>query len=416
MGVLDLNNNTVTPAPFKTQRTLKTSTLFESELRTSAIRYQVDGMKWSIDYFNQILNTNTQPMAPDPNVPETTLSYNRIDKLDIYVSSGLPSGQAVDITGTGTINAGFVPYVGDAFLATVAGGRIAIFVLTTVTKEYYNTHDIYVVDYKLTYFADTSATIYNDLVYKTVRTYTYDREIAVSGGKPVLLNTDYKRRIDLAKQPVILARHYIKTFLDNNNMLLVLPTNTSVYTDQLVTDMFLKMVSVNDVPEVNTIVRTIPELQSITIWDAIINRDIDMLAAANRDIVYSHNVVGTGVSSRVNSYLGVTYALTERAVGISTVPNVVVNPILRTNVPPLRTRPTDKYIFSDSFYNNDPNVIYTDFETVLLEYIRGQLPNRAIVESLVASYKYWAYEDQYLLLPMLMVLVKYLVNTTYSAI
>lgn len=415
MGVMNLGD---TPPPtdahaFKTQQELKTSSLFEDELKASDIKYQVDGIPWTIGYFNQILNPNTQAMAPDINIPSTTLKYNRIDKLDIYVDSGLPNGTALDITGTGIINAGFVPYLGDAFIATLAGGRIGIFVLTAVRKEYYNTHDIYVVDYKLTYFADTSADVYNDLVMKTVRTYVYDKDSIGTKSAPVILAKEYVNKINLAEEVPKMVRHYIDTFFNNDTKYLELPTNTSTYVDQLATDTFLKVSSLEQVPELANIARGDILVNTDTIWDAILNRDISIFNTCRTQLGYGMHTNNNPATRSTASYLGITYTISDRYTSNQATPDVITNPTSARKVVPVpRTTPVDGYIFALSVY--DRTATLTPLETVLIEYLNGDIPNRAIVEQLLAEYVYWGYEDQYLLIPILLVLVNTLVSNTYS--
>jgi len=419
MAILTLND---TPPPsaahaFRTQEELKTSTIFDKELDIAKVQYQVSGLKWTVDYFNQILGVNSQPLAPDINIPETTLKYNRIDKLDIFVDSGLPASPVIDITGTGTINAGFVPFLGDAFTATLAGGRIGIFVLTAVRKEYYNTHPIYTIDYKLLYFADTSAASYNDLVYKTVRTYVYDKNAIDSFSVPVLLASDYKKRIDLAKAPIKIAKQYIKLFLDSNTKLFRLPTTISTYVDQLVGNAVLKLVSVSEVPEVANVNRSDKEVNSVTIWDALLTRDVTLLDAANYNINYSMHTTARVASSKLLSYLGVQYIMTDVANAPISNPAATVNPLAARKVvtDPI-SGARDGYIFSKSFYVQDTSVPLTDFETIVMEYLRGEIPNRTIATNLLTEYEYWSTEDQYLLLPILLLIIKTLVSNTYSSI
>jgi len=438
MGLMDLSNNnpttstpavvptpppsgqpvpTAPPAPhkFRTQQELKTSTIFENELTVSKIKHQVDGMRWSVDYFNQILNINTQPMAPDINIPSTTLKYNRIDHLDIYVNSGLPTGVAADVSGTGVINAGFVPITGDAFTATVAGGRLVMFVLTAVRKEYYNTHDIYAVDYKLTYFLDTSAANYNDLVYKTIRTYAYDRESIRTDTPPVLLLADYKIKIGLAKQPVKILSHYLDTFYDNRRKLLVLPTATSTYIDQLAMKAMYRLSSVNDDYRLAELGRPDTIINAITIWDAVINQDPNLLVTCTHQLHYSMTTRSTLEPVVAGSYLGINYTITDRPTSTVSVPDVIPNPLAaRKTVADPITPPTDTYIFSNDVYNNNTAGVLTPFESMVLNYIHGRLPNTGELTPILNDYMHWSYDRQYQLLPILMVITKSVVNNTYS--
>ena len=404
-------------AAYKTQADLKTSTLFDKELPVTKITHQVSGMSWTVDYFNQIVGVNTQPLAPDINIPETRQSYNRVNKLDIYVDSGLPNSSAVDITGSGTINAGFLPYVGDAFTATVAGGRIAIFIITAVTKEFYNTHDIYIIDFKLTYFTDTSAANYNDLVYKTAHVYVYDKDAIDTFSNPVILDSDYTSKLNLKSKPAELANYYIDTFLNKDDMTLVMKSINTTYLDPIVVKVFFKAVSVSDVPDLLNVRRPDGEITIISIWDAILRQDIHVLDTCVRSMGYVKNIPGSPASINLLEYIGIDYIMSDNVAAPWVTPAVLTNPLSQRKVveSPI-TAPDTNYIFNADFYNQTAGAVYSNFETVVLQYLRKERPNRALVDQLLTEYKYWSYEDQYYLVPMLLIIVKSLVNNTYSSL
>jgi len=422
MPILNVNTPPGTPSAmpkpagdYRTQAELKTSTIFNNELSVSTIAHQVSGMPWTVGYFNQILNVNTAPMAPDINIPEATLKYNRIEELDIYLDSGLPTGNVTDITGSCTINAGFVPFIGDAFTATLAGGRVGIFVLTNVSKEYYNTHDIYKADFKLTYFADESTAMYNDLIHKSVRTYVYDKDAINTFSNPIILASEYKKKLDMSLLPGHIIKHYMDTFLDVETKTFRLPTTASRYVDQLINNFMFKIISINDVPEMAELARLEPLDGIVSIWDALLQRDIGLLDICKIDLKYAIANVGRETSIKLVSYLGIEYAISGRPNLPTLTPNIKPNPLAsRKSVASPVTAKDGNYILSASFYNRTPGVTFSNMETMLLQYLRGEIPNTALLGTVMAEYKYWSYEDQYNMIPMLLLIVQSLINNTYS--
>jgi len=405
----------VTTPRYRTQAELKTSTLFNKELAVTNIAQQVSGMRWSVDYFNQIVGVNGQTKMPDINIPETSLSYNRIDKLDVYVDSGLPNSTVTDITGTGTINAGFVPFYGDAFITTVAGGRIAIFVITAVSKEYYNTHDIYRIEYKLTYFVDVNAGMYNDLIYKTVNSYVFDRTAIGTKGAPIILATDYVKKLDLNRVRVDMVNRYLDTFADTETKLLRLPTTASVYVDQLLNNFLLSMLSVEEFPKLLDLDRVDNGITSTSLWDALLNRDMGMFETCTVDMKYGMRNSRRSASVKLSSYLSMEYLITDTPVMVTATPQIKPNPLVtRKTVKSQVTPPNDAYVFSKDFYNMVNGVVWTDLETLVLQYIRGETLNRGLIDGIVADYKYWPYDEQYVLVPIVILLLTNLVNNTYS--
>jgi len=420
MPILNLDDvpqsTTPTTPKFRSHVELGTAELFNTEIPVDTIRYQVDGMPWTIEYFSQILGINQEPIMPDINVPETTLSYNRIEKLDIYVDSGLPTSVVTDITGTGIINAGFVPSYGDAFIATVAGGRIAIFTIEKVTRQYYNTHNIYTVEFKLSYFADTSADIYNDLMFKTVRTYVYDKEAITRNSVPIILSTEYTRRLNLEQEPNKILNYYLDTFYNKDTKFLQLPTVNSNYVDQLVTSVIFSLSSINDIPELMNISRLPAGIESKTVWDALFTQDLEQMLLCEQKIHFGINVSSIS-TSKIASYLGINYTVTDNPNIPTVTPNVKTNPLSSKKVVPAPlSTPVDAYVFSTAFYDQTNVGNYTGFETLVMAYLTGDIPDRAVLEKTLTEYRYWGYLEQYYLLPVLVMIVKYTNLNNYSPV
>jgi len=399
---------------FRSQEELQTSVVFNDDLDISLIKNKVDGLPWTVDYFNQILSVNSEQLMPDVNTSESILKYNRIDKLDIMLESGLPQGGVNDLVGTGIINAGFIPFYGDAFSATIAGGRIGLFVITSVKKEYYNTHDIYLIEFKLHSFIEESPEIYNDLVYKTVNVYVYDKEAIGTYSTPVLTAKDYKKLLDLKKEPSKIIKHYINLFFNKDKKFLTLPTELSTYIDQLVSDAFFKIVSVNDHPDVASISRVKNNISSTTIWDALLNGDIELLETCNMNLYFALNNAERTSSVKLLSYLGVEFLITENLAAVRSDPAVIENTLTKTVEIPVQR--DGNYIFPVEFYTQDATYTCSKFETLVLEYLRGETPNRDLLEEVLSEYKYWNYLDQYQLLPILLIIINRLITVSYSSI
>lgn len=405
--------------------TLKTSTLFNKDQDLNTIIRYVDGSKWTIDYFLQVRNINTPATMPDLIKPPSVLSYNRIDKLDIYLTTPIEQTNPVDgISGSATINASFVPNIGDAFLTELLGGRQAIFVIDNIDKKMYSLHDIYDVQFKLFVFLDTdTAGWYNDFVLKTNKRYVYDRTFVETKSAPIILSSDYKEKLNYKNVKQDLINFFFLNFVNTEKNLISLPldpTMDGVYVDTYLTDFVFKIVGYTDYPNSTNINRVSLDTPTIyTVYDMILNKDISKLLYLNKNMGFIEvPYTGSMPVSRNIAWLGITGLVGDKtnnvAIDLST--GVKINTLQQPNdyVAPINNN-ISNYVFSDSFYNND-TANAGIFEKVLLQYLNDEYVDDSNLNILLTQYRYWSTIEQFYLIPMLFAILQDRINNVYSAI
>lgn len=325
MPVLDIddNNNEGESRPadiprrlYRTTDELGTSTLFSKDHKLDNIVQYIKGMKWTVDYFLQLRNVNDELTPLDINSPATVQKYNRISKLIIILQSGIEQNNIDSIEGEAVINAGFLPNKYDCFLATLTGGRQAIFTLTNVELRKYSLHDTYWVNFKLLTFVDIdNSKLYNNLIYKTVKEYIYDKEHLLDYSAPVILRADYNNKLNLKNKYKEVLDYYLDNFIDNKKKIISPPTKSSTYTDLLLSEFIYSIINQEDSNRVIEIVRLNPDKSKnirFTIWDAIINRDLNMLKRCTTNIGFKYNVYDrNSINSRQYNFLGITFIADE---------------------------------------------------------------------------------------------------------
>lgn len=429
MAILDIDNldidtvdtsNVKTDYLFKSNAELKTSTLFNKDHDLDTIVNYVAGEKWTVDFFTQIKGVNEEPILPDINVPVSRLKYNRINKLIINIQTPIEQNNPNDITGEAIINAGFPPNYGDVFIATLTGGKEAIFIINELTKKTYNNHEAYSAVFKLHIFLDKDGVFYRDLVFKTSKVYYYDKNHILDYSAPIILAEDYKNKIDLKRYPDILATHYFKHMINKEKGVIAPPTVTSIYVDTLLNNFIYKIINRDEVLAMNKITEVSVDLSdkiSYTVWDAILGRDLNMLGMAERAVGFKFTpTANIDVNARQISYLGISFIATALEGHTPIVPEYKDIKIATSDIIEVpKSDNEDNYIFSTAFYDQDI-VNCGLLEKLLLQYLRGEKVDSDKLHILLNQYMYWDTIDQYYLIPILILLVKDSVQFTFSSL
>lgn len=297
---------------YRTNEELGTSTLFSKNQQLDTIMQYISGMKWTVDYFLQLRNRNEDLVGLDPSLPATIQKYHRISKLIIILQSGIEQNNVNDIEGEAIINAGFLPNKFDCFLATLTGGREAIFQITDVDLRKYSLHDTYWVRFKLLIFVDNDNNkLYNNLIYKTVKEYIYDKNHIVDYSAPIILQADYNRKLRLKERYKELVDYYFDHFIHPVKRVLAPPTKSSIYTDTLLTEFIFNVINQEDSDQIYKLTRLDDSKVDgvrFTIWDSIINRDPSLLKRCEKNIGFKYVPYDiTSIRARQFNYLGVSF-------------------------------------------------------------------------------------------------------------
>lgn len=408
---------------FRTQEEMKTSTLFHSEQPLETIVKQIRGMSWSVNYFLQLKNINEELRLPDKELPPTVQKYNRIDNLVLHVQSPIDQGKPNEISGEAIVNAGFVPLTHDVFLATLLGGREAIFYITNVETRSYNLHKAYYVSYKLWTFIDTSPDLYNDLLTKVMKNYVYDKEHLLDYGAATILQTDYKDKLNLKYAVQDIIDFYMDKFVTKEKWLHAIPTHTSLYVDTMLTEMLFKVVNRDDhekLTKLNALENDIGKNIGVTIWDAILKRDKKILKRCERFIDFKFTPYTYDDMLNKKMQIFAVNFLANKIINPNEIAkiNIIENP-LQNNRPDDYLNPiSDKnkfYVMTEPFYL-DIREEMGYVEQLVMDYLEGKILNAENVKKMVDEYIYWTTRDQYYLLPIVIILLKECIQNTFKSL
>lgn len=432
MPILDINDEVYVNKEdkeekrvYRTQEEMKTSILFNKDHKLDTIIQYPKGMKWEVSYFLQIRDLNDSIQPPDPQVPATIQKYHRINKLIINLQSPISHDNIENITGEAIINSGFLPNVHDVFIATLTGGREAMFIITEIQTRTYNLHRAYYATFKIFMFLDTEPDRYNDILKKTMKEYYYDKEHLLDYSAPVILQQDYKKKLELRDAVHELIDYYFTKFVNKEKQVIALPTETGVYVDTMLNDFIFKIINRTDHIAIAKLasIDYVPDddLIGCTIWDLIYKRDKSILKRLVKHVgfkytpYYYNNVVNRKMNVLGIKFIANKLSQFEERTNPSNIKDLSIKPYPKDYKLPINTE-YRSYVVSEEFY--DPECItYTGLlEKLLADYIDSKILDANELETLVQQYMHWDTIDQYYLIPILIVLVKDSISHTFKSL
>lgn len=391
-----------------TSEELDMNVVSSRELDVINLASYISGLPWSVTYYNQIVSPNDTLQLPDVNLPISAIRYRQIEKLIVFLDSGLPSGDVTEITGTAVINAGIIPNYGDVIYANIAGSIPALLIVDKAEKKHYNNHYVYYISFKLHSLVNEEAIVLNDLIYKSTEKYVYDENHINTKSTPLLLPEEVVSREKIAGAMHDILDYYLKTMMDKECNILRLPTESYFFVDTSVVEFLLKIVSVKDHPLISKLTLNSSDgfnLGENTLFQILLSKRKDRLKVANTDIGFK--TIGNYFSiSKIGKdlrYLGVSHVL----VGDESdyiIPTLKTNPLYEVDKD--ITIENIEYVFGTGFYDLNIDTC-SDIEKLVLDYLDDKALDIEKLSKLVDEYPYWNYSNQFYMLPILYLLCKY---------
>jgi len=196
------------------------SSIFTSLLPVSKINSllkYVEGYPWTIHYYGQLLNKNNTLEHFDPNTPNLTQSYYKVNNLILQVSSPLSSSYdsttgITSVTGTAIAPYKLTPNTGDVFIAQVDTGEDAIFHITSVSRKTHLKESLYEISYTLYSYTSANPSFISTLDERVNSTYYFNKDTNFFN-RDILIKPSVKEATDRLKNFLIEAEdYYFNTF------------------------------------------------------------------------------------------------------------------------------------------------------------------------------------------------------------
>ena len=274
---------------FRTAAELRTSTAFNDEFPLERLRSYIQGMNWTVTYFTQVNDIGDIDKEPDWKQSVGNQTYVCIFELLLKVQSPITVAKVQELGGEAIINASFRPKPGDAFIATLIGGRIACFVITEVNMEHYNLHQVYKVNYQIFSFLEDTKTseIYNSLIGKTIQYYVYNKDYVREYNGSILTAEEIALKDDIKEAVEDLTEEFFKLFLDRDTKFIALPGTSANYVDQNLLRFVKKLISYEEFEEIAQVQEVdylMKKKVRYTLWDILEKRNPKLWPKLERNL------------------------------------------------------------------------------------------------------------------------------------
>lgn len=400
----------------------------------------IEGSQWTIDYYSQVITTDSQLAGLQPSSNGTNQQYSKVEKLVVRVSSPLAQSQDPDTktmtySGSAHIYSGIIPNEGDMFAASIDNGVTAIFRVTGSTKKSIFRETAYEINYQIetddpTYLAALEA--------KVVKTYVYRQDFLTNGQNPIIIKSDDNILAQLMGAYRTLCSQYFPRFYNSKYCTLTIPGQDSSIYDPYLVNFIMKTFETRDhylVQEIRQLnVDDQPVYKATNIWDALGYRDFSYISTGFTKVGY----IVTGEFARnpyFNSirFTGIDYCVYPLDLDAN------VNPTFSPFVQPLALQPTvgtstqfgippnlaavasgvipniypvttdDRYVLSAEFYNQ--TLQQSALESAVSSYLKGETIDLMSLYNSAKLFNQWGLLEQYYYVPIVLFLIRAAVRT-----
>ncbi len=381
----------------------------------------IAGSSWVVDYYSQILTKDSQLTGQQLTVSPANQQYTKINNFVLKVTSALTSRQkednSMEVVGEAIVNPALIPNSGDMFTADIGESRLGVFQINKTTKLSIFKQACYQIGYVL---ITDSVTRLNDLNDKVVKQTYYHDDFNLYGNNPIIVQENHNNLIELQEEYRKLIEYYFKRFYSNEFKTILIPKQSVSVYDPFLVSFLMKEINTSE----NILFRNVikyntnedDNLKSDTIWDCINHRDITYLESAMTK--YTLKDVRTLSSTPVTK--GIRYTGIRKIIypynPVVSVDKTIDNTLSQLdklldidNQGNNQNNNTNYYIFSDKFYDKTTAQM-SAFELLVYRYIINEPSDSTKILELCKTYKTWSLLKQLYYLPMLIVMVRSILN------
>lgn len=418
----------------------KTAVVDTKWVPRSSILTHIEGSSWVVDYYAQILDTDSNLSGQQYTKNPVYQSYKKIANLELKVKTALNTDQddankEMNVTGDAVLYPSIIPNEGDMFVADIGEGKSAVFRVNSSKKNSIFKEACYDIAYVL----DTDNNDKKlDLEQKTTVVYYYHKDYLLNGSNPLILKNEMDTLLNLKKVYDIMLYQYFRRFFSHEFKTLLVPSQLMPTYDSYLTSYVLSMFGTQEAPELAYIRALNMDEDRVakcdSIWSALKFKDISLLNTAFTKaglisslafsraptyngirysgvgaVVYPKNPYVTVDGSYVNSVKTISSEL-QASSDAATASNVLVRAVnlrkldddLGDNLYPVTV--DDYYVLSANFYNNTNT--QSTLETAVTAYINNNQVDADQLYNTAKNFHTWGSLEQFYYLPIVMTLIR----------
>lgn len=421
--------------PEESQRAHLEEVIDTEFLAANALLAHVEGSEWTVNYYNQVMTDGSEANPQALSQDAVHQQYRLVVGMGIKVTSEISQQQnsedgSFTVTGAATTLPGLTPITGDMFTADVGDGRVGLFTITSSQRMSMLRDTVYGIEYRMTNFL--TAETEHDLSEKVVETRYFNKDYLLNGEDPFLSTSDHNLEEELTKNYYSLLEYYMQLFSSREFRTLLLPTEsgelTSAY-DPMVLTLFHLIIPRADVvgyeyPTVKQVGGDV-ETDTVTIWDALLKREPDLLrfAATRARLVLSKefsvqpffsSIAMTGIQNVVWPSSELTHREKQQGTKRSHLIDALTDDDTITYMSPdtIDFYPPDiddYYVFSRPFYEGDTERM-SKLEYIVDQYLDGDKLRASDLKDVLDSLYTATSLEKFYYIPVVLVLIKVFVR------
>lgn len=219
------NAATVVAKPTITEPSYKDVALDTKWTPVSSIVSHIAGSRWVVNYFRQVIDTDSQLMGQATSVSGVYQQYELIEELNLRVITPLtqvqdPDTKMMQSDGAALVYGNLIPNEGDMFTADIGVGQLAIFRVSNSKKNSVFKEATYEIEYALSTVNEHHI---EDLESKVVNKYVWREDFLTRGQNPVVLEEESVALNKLGVAYHDLCEHYFPSFFSDEYKTFLVP-------------------------------------------------------------------------------------------------------------------------------------------------------------------------------------------------
>ena len=399
----------------------------------------IDGSPWSINaYYSQVVDENSMIQGQSINKAGAYQQYNKI--LNLIISVQTPFNPTQDVstkeitqTGSALTYPHFIPLEGDMFVADNDDGQFGIYQVTNSERQSLLNDSIHLIDYQLIAIGDKERVL--DLNNKSINEFVFIKEFLQTNRNPLITSKEFNYGKEIYGQFRFLINYYIDMFLDNELYSILVPNNTDVTYDPIITNIFKSCVSVTDNRKLLGVRllnhNDILSFYSHSVMTALFNQEARYISVGwkrigiasvatfnNRPQLNTLHYSGINYivyPIDINNYEKVGFIYNEKSIESTyqrDIEAVLNNPYVCNKVDNYTVTPNiysvtvdDYYIFSEAFYKRIPGQL-SKLESLVYDYIEKREIDFSVLHTLIIECTQWPLLERFYYIPILMLIAK----------
>lgn len=233
--------------PVITDKNYKHAVVDTKYTPSTALLTHLPGMKWSVEYYHQILGSTEEPSPFDPTQASPYQQYQRIINYEILLQGPMdddidPETGITVTTGSGILYPGMIPIQGDAFIMDAGDGRACQCTVTSIRRLTMFRDTAYEINFMISRYMDKI--LEDEINSRVVKKVYFHKDFLKYGQNPFLVEEDHNAELNTSTYIENLAQFWTSKFWVNAHNLFLVPSQSGLAYDPYFTKFVIDLLPI----------------------------------------------------------------------------------------------------------------------------------------------------------------------------